>query len=88
MATGYLTRQLAENIAIKRKQMGLTQAQIAERISVEKETISRMESGKVAITLDRVEQFAKIFHCAARRKRNIHADSDAVLCSHIWSNFV
>ena len=24
-----------------------------------------MESGKVAITLDRVEQFAKIFHCAA-----------------------
>ena len=65
MATGHLTRQLAENIAIKRKEMGLTQAQIAERIAVEKETISRMESGKVAITLDRVEQFAKIFHCAS-----------------------
>mgnify|MGYP000006502979 FL=1 len=65
MATGHLTRQLAENIAVKRKEMGLTQAQIAERIAVEKETISRMESGKVAITLDRVEQFAKIFHCAA-----------------------
>ena len=69
MATGHLTRQLAENIAIKRKEMGLTQAQIAERIAVEKETISRMESGKVAITLDRVEQFAKIFNSYFIAKR-------------------
>ena len=33
-------------------------------------------------------KWSKILHCAARRKRNIHADSDDVLCSHIWSNFV
>ena len=34
------------------------------------------------------DKWGKIFYCAARRKRDIHADSDAVLCSHIWSNFV
>ena len=33
-------------------------------------------------------KWGKMFHCAARRKRDIHADSDAVLYSHIWSNFV
>ena len=33
-------------------------------------------------------KWGKILHCTAGRKRNIHADSDAVLCSHIWSNFV
>ena len=33
-------------------------------------------------------KWGKMLHCTAGRKRNIHADSDAVLCSHIWSNFV
>ena len=33
-------------------------------------------------------KWGKMLHCTAGRKRNIHADSDDVLCSHIWSNFV
>ena len=31
---------------------------------------------------------ARYFIVLPGGKRNIHADSDAVLCSHIWSNFV
>ena len=42
----------------------MTQAQVAECIAVEKESISRMESGKIALSIDRLEQFAKLFGCS------------------------
>ena len=54
----------AENIAWKRKSCGLTQAQIAERLSVEKESISRMESGRIVLSLERLQQFAEVFCCS------------------------
>ena len=60
-----IARIAAENIALKRKTCGLTQSQVAERLGVEKESISRMESGKITLTLDRLQQFAGIFGCSA-----------------------
>ena len=54
----------AENIARKRKSCGLTQAQVAERLSVEKESISRMESGRIMLSLERLQQFADVFCCS------------------------
>ena len=54
----------AENIARKRKSCGLTQAQVAERLSVEKESISRMESGRIMLSLDRLQQLADVFCCS------------------------
>ena len=59
-----ITRIAAENIARKRKSCGLTQQQVAERMSVEKESISRMESGKISLSLDRLQQFASIYGCS------------------------
>lgn len=53
----------AENIALRRKASGLTQAQVANRISVEKESVSRMESGKISLNLERLQQFADLFGC-------------------------
>ena len=54
----------AENIALKRKACGMTQAQVAERLSVEKESISRMESGRIALSLERLQQFAHLYGCS------------------------
>lgn len=53
----------ARNIARRRKAAGYTQAQVAELLSVEKESISRMESGKIALNLERLQQFADIYGC-------------------------
>lgn len=58
-----IARLAAENIARRRKAAGLTQAQVAERLSVEKESISRMESGKISLNLERLQQFADIYGC-------------------------
>ena len=59
-----IARIAAENVAQKRKACGLTQSQVAERLGVEKESVSRMESGKITLTLDRLQQFAGIFGCS------------------------
>lgn len=58
------TAEIAGNIARWRKKAGLTQAQVAERISVEKETVSRLESGKISLTVERLQQLAVIFGCS------------------------
>lgn len=63
MATPAIMRQLAENIAKRRKELGLTQAQVAEIISMEKESLSRMEAGKITPSLDRLEKIAAALGC-------------------------
>jgi transcriptional regulator with XRE-family HTH domain len=50
-------------IAKRRKAKGLTQAQLAEQMSIEKETISRVETGVISPTLSRLAQLAKILDC-------------------------
>ena len=64
-----MTRQsivllVAGNLVRRRKAAGLTQAQVAEMLSVEKESISRMESGKIVLNLERLQQFADIYGCS------------------------
>lgn len=63
MNNSRLAKDVGAGLAARRKRAGLTQAQIAEKIAVEKETISRMESGKISLNLDRLQQFAQIFGC-------------------------
>ena len=41
-----------------------TPCQVAEMLSVEKESISRMESGKIVLNLERLQQFADIYGCS------------------------
>lgn len=55
--------QVGQNIAQKRKSLGITQAKIAEELKLEIETISRMENGRISLSLDRLEQFAAILKC-------------------------
>ncbi|MCL6687766.1 DNA-binding transcriptional regulator, XRE-family HTH domain [Pseudomonas citronellolis] len=58
-----VVHEVGAAIANRRRAKGLTQAQIAEGIGVEKETISRMENGVISPTLHRLGQIAEILEC-------------------------
>jgi len=58
-----LTRSVGALIAVKRKEKGITQADLAEYMGIEKETVSRMETGVISPTLARMAQLAKFLDC-------------------------
>ena len=58
-----LAREVGSIIAMRRKAKGLTQAQLAEYMEIEKETVSRIETGHIAPTLGRLAQLAKFLNC-------------------------
>jgi transcriptional regulator with XRE-family HTH domain len=51
-------------IASQRKFAKMTQQKLAEALGVEKETISRLENGEIAQTVDRLEALSKVLHCS------------------------
>lgn len=51
---------IGQRLADRRRALGLTQAVLAEKIGVAEETMSRMESGKVAISLERLAKFCDL----------------------------
>lgn len=59
-----LVYEVGMAIAVRRKTKGMTQAQVAEIMGVEKETISRMENGVISPTLPRLQQIADILECS------------------------
>ena len=59
-----LARIVGAAIASKRKAKGLTQAQLAEQMDIEKETVSRLETGNIAPTLSRLAQLATLLDCS------------------------
>lgn len=56
-------KQLGITIASYRQQIGLTQEQIAEKLEMGNEAISRIERGVVMPTLARLIELADIFDC-------------------------
>lgn len=63
MPKNSLSINVAKLIAQKRKTYGITQAEMAEKLNLEKETISRIENGRIAISLDRLAEFANVLNC-------------------------
>jgi len=55
-----LPTRLGRNLAARRKALGLTQAQVAERLEVETETLSRFERGKHVPSLLTLERLAAV----------------------------
>ena len=55
-----LSVRLSRNISIRRKELGLTQAQLAEKLGVETETLSRFERGKNLPSLGTLEKLANL----------------------------
>lgn len=56
--SGKLPTRLGMNIAVRRKELGLTQEGLAERVGVDTETISRFERGATAPSLATLEILA------------------------------
>lgn len=60
-----LIKKIGYAIANRRRMAGLTQAEVAERLGISNDAISRMERGSIMPTVLRLIQFAEIFHCEA-----------------------
>lgn len=58
---------VGQAIAMQRKLAGFTQLQVAERLGVEKETISRLETGAVPQNVERLQQLSEVFNCPITR---------------------
>lgn len=57
------SKQLGVNIAKYRQALGLTQEQLAEKLDLGNEAISRIERGVAMPSLMRLFEFSKVFHC-------------------------
>lgn len=54
--------RLGGNLAQRRNELGLTQAQVAERLDVNTETISRFERGATLPSLQTLDRLANVLH--------------------------
>ncbi|MBR2480928.1 MAG: helix-turn-helix transcriptional regulator [Clostridia bacterium] len=52
---------IAQNIKQMRKEMGLTQKELAERVGVTQQCVSDWENGKIEPTISYVAKMSKIF---------------------------
>ena len=59
-----LTYQLGRNIRARRKRLGLTQEQLAERLGITHQSLCRMEQGRIAPKVDRLPKFAECLKCS------------------------
>ncbi len=55
--------KLGRTIAEYRQRAGLTQAQVAERLDLSNDAVSRMERGDIMPSIVRLMQFAEVFNC-------------------------
>lgn len=80
-----LLERLSVNIARRRNVLGLTQAQLAERLGVDSETISRFERGRHAPSLFTLQRLASLLFTTAgdlldEVPRELDDDAVAISC--------
>lgn len=59
-----LTYIVGNNIALTRKRKGMTQAELAEKLEMSAESLSRIENGIVAPRFPRIQAMAKVLGCS------------------------
>ncbi len=71
--------ELGNKIAKKRKELGLTQIEFAERLSVTRQTVSRWEAGSVMPDIDKISDIASILgvSCDYLLKDDVKEESGA-----------
>ena len=74
-----MSETLREFVKKKRKELGMTQPELANRAGVGLRFIRDLEQGKVSLRLDKVNQVLELFgHCmkpAPRHKEHSHEES-------------
>lgn len=58
-----IKQSIGQAVAKQRKAVGLTQAQLAERLNLSLDAISRLERGNIGLTVERLVELAEIFGC-------------------------
>jgi len=59
----YLSRSVGALISVRRKALGLTQGELAERVNIEQESMSRIETGAITPSLSRLVSLADALDC-------------------------
>lgn len=59
-----LTRMVGATIAMRRKRLGFTQAQLSEKLGISQESLSRMEKGLISPKFSRLPMFARALDCS------------------------
>lgn len=59
-----LSKSLGTLIAARRKSIGLTQAELAETVGIEQESMSRIETGMITPSLSRLLSLADALDCS------------------------
>jgi transcriptional regulator with XRE-family HTH domain len=67
MTTDSPAKRVGQAIARQRKLARLTQSQIAEKLGIEVETVSRLETATRPASLARLEQLGELFGCPVVR---------------------
>ena len=72
-----LSEIFGQNIQRKRKQLGMTQDALAERLGIGQQSLSRMERGTMAPKFERLQEIADVLHCSVAElfiasEQNLH----------------
>lgn len=58
-----LAKKIGQIISTKREKLGITQGQLAEKLNIGYEAVSRIERGKIIPSLTKLYDLASIFEC-------------------------
>jgi len=58
-----IREHIGNRISFLRKLQGLTQKELAEKAGLQRTHISRIESGKYAVTIDTLDTIARVLGC-------------------------
>lgn len=64
MSTKSLAKVIGDNIASRRRDLGLTQMVLAERMGIGQDALSRMEKGSMSPKIARLRELAAILECS------------------------
>lgn len=81
------TVQLGRKIRSRRKQLGMTQEQLAEMLGVGHQALSRIEQGHIAPKMDRLPSLAKALQCTVADLFRPEDDSQSTYANRIADLF-
>ncbi len=81
-----LVEILAKNIIIRRKNIGLSQKELAAKLDITHDAMSRLERAKMAPKFSRLQDIAEALHCSASSLleiQNINATQRAKILTEL-----
>ncbi|NEN75014.1 helix-turn-helix transcriptional regulator [Pelistega sp. NLN82] len=58
-----ISKKIGQSIAKHRKAIGMTQSELAERLDLSLDAMSRLERGNISLSVARLLELAEIFRC-------------------------